>query len=472
MTNFVPVIICGGAGSRLWPLSRENHPKPLIKLGDGLSLVQHALKRAMGLPGAQDLITVTNRDLFFAMEDEYRQMDCKPRLARYLLESEGRNTAAAIALASLDAVQAFGDDVILCVLPADHVVADTAAFGKAVERAQQLAAEGRLVTFGIRPDRAETGYGYIEADGEDVKQFVEKPDAETAVAYLKSGRFLWNAGMFCFKASVMILLMEQFCPDILDGTRAALAAGRSTSGDDLTQVTVDPEKFAEVRSDSIDYAVLEKAPNVAVVACDIGWNDIGSWSALGEQFDRDESGNLIDGNVSAVNSSNNVVSGSGRLVGLVGVEDLIIADTPDALLVASRESAQDVKLLYNRLKEAGDETHRIHSTAHRPWGSYTVLEEGPRFKIKRIEVKPGASLSLQMHHHRAEHWVVVSGTAKVVNGERELMLTTDQSTYIPCGAMHRLENPGVLKLVLIEVQTGDYLGEDDIVRFDDVYGRG
>lgn len=472
MTNFVPVIICGGAGSRLWPLSRENHPKPLIKLGDGLSLVQHALKRAMGLPGAQDLITVTNRDLFFAMEDEYRQMDCKPRLARYLLESEGRNTAAAIALASLDAVQAFGDDVILCVLPADHVVADTAAFGKAVERAQQLAAEGRLVTFGIRPDRAETGYGYIEADGEDVKQFVEKPDAETAEAYLKSGRFLWNAGMFCFKASVMISLMEQFCPDILDGTRAALAAGRATSGDDLTQVTVDPEKFGEVRSDSIDYAVLEKAPNVAVVACDIGWNDIGSWSALGEQFDRDESGNLIDGNVSAVNSSNNVVSGSGRLVGLVGVEDLIIADTPDALLVASRESAQDVKLLYNRLKEAGDETHRIHSTAHRPWGSYTVLEEGPRFKIKRIEVKPGASLSLQMHHHRAEHWVVVSGTAKVVNGERELMLTTDQSTYIPCGAMHRLENPGVLKLVLIEVQTGDYLGEDDIVRFDDVYGRG
>jgi len=472
MTNFVPVIICGGAGSRLWPLSRENHPKPLIKLGDGLSLVQHALKRAMGLPGAQDLITVTNRDLFFAMEDEYRQMDCKPRLARYLLESEGRNTAAAIALASLDAVQAFGDDVILCVLPADHVVADTAAFGKAVERAQRLAGEGRLITFGIRPDRAETGYGYIEADGEDVKQFVEKPDAETAEAYLKSGRFLWNAGMFCFNAGVMISLMEQFCPDILDGTRAALAAGRTAEGDDLAQVTVDPEKFAEVRSDSIDYAVLEKAPNVAVVACDIGWNDIGSWSALGEQFDRDESGNLIDGNVSAVNSSNNVVSGSGRLVGLVGVEDLIIADTPDALLVASRESAQDVKLLYNRLKEAGDETHRIHSTAHRPWGSYTVLEEGPRFKIKRIEVKPGASLSLQMHHHRAEHWVVVSGTAKVVNGERELMLTTDQSTYIPCGAMHRLENPGVLKLVLIEVQTGDYLGEDDIVRFDDVYGRG
>ena len=266
--------------------------------------------------------------------------------------------------------------------------------------------------------------------------------------------------------------MEQFCPDILDGTRAALAAGRTAEGEGLAQVTVDPEKFGEVRSDSIDYAVLEKAPNVAVVACGIGWNDIGSWSALGEQFDRDESGNLIDGNVSAVNSSNNVVSGSGRLVGLVGVEDLIIADTPDALLVASRESAQDVKLLYNRLKEAGDETHRIHSTAHRPWGSYTVLEEGPRFKIKRIEVKPGASLSLQMHHHRAEHWVVVSGTAKVVNGERELMLTTDQSTYIPCGAMHRLENPGVLKLVLIEVQTGDYLGEDDIVRFDDVYGRG
>ncbi|UUP16981.1 mannose-1-phosphate guanylyltransferase/mannose-6-phosphate isomerase [Nitratireductor thuwali] len=471
MTSIVPVIICGGAGSRLWPLSRENHPKPLIRLGDGLSLIQHALLRAIALPGVSDLITVTNRDLFFAIEDEYRQLGLDLGRSRFLLEPVGRNTAAAIAVASLEAAETLGGEAILCVLPADHMIADTPALVKAVEQAAVLAGKGRIVTFGIKPTQPETGYGYIEADRTDVVRFVEKPDEATAREYIASSRFLWNSGMFCFQAKTMMEGMEEHCPDILSACRESLEKARRSAGEDSDQVLLDGQAFAHARADSIDYAVLEKAPNVSVVACDIGWNDIGSWSALGEQFESDDSGNRIHGVVSAVGSHGNVVRGSNRLIGLVGVDDLVVADTPDALLVASREHAQDVRLLYNRLKDAGDETYRIHSTVFRPWGSYTVLEEGPRFKIKRIEVKPGARLSLQMHHHRAEHWVVVSGTARVVNGEQEMMLTTDQSTYIPCGAMHRLENPGILKLVLIEVQTGDYLGEDDIVRVEDVYGR-
>lgn len=469
--SVTPVIICGGAGSRLWPLSRENHPKPLIRLADGHSLIQHALLRALALPTSGDLITVTNRELFFAIEDEYRQLGVDAGRQRFLLEPEGRNTAAAIAAACLDAAHALGGETVLCVLPADHVVADVPALAAAVDEAEALAREGRIVTFGIRPDRPETGYGYIEADGTDVLRFVEKPDATTAETYLKSGNFFWNSGMFCFRADAMLSLMEDLCPDILSGCRDSLSAARRFHDGDVERIELDAPSFARVPSDSIDYAVLEKAPNVSVVACDIGWNDIGSWAALGEQYSGDEDGNRTLGPVMAIGSHGNVIYGEDRLVGVVGVEDLIVADTPDALLVTTRARAQDVKLLYNRLKEAGDERHRLHRTVHRPWGAYTVLEEGPRFKIKRIEVKPGARLSLQMHHHRAEHWVVVSGTARIVNGEEEMMLATDQSTYIPCGARHRLENPGVLTLVLIEVQTGDYLGEDDIVRFDDVYGR-
>ncbi|WP_159593206.1 mannose-1-phosphate guanylyltransferase/mannose-6-phosphate isomerase [Chelativorans xinjiangense] len=469
--GIVPVIICGGAGSRLWPLSRENHPKPLIRLADGRSLIQHALLRAMALPGAGDLITVTNRELFFAIEDEYRQIGVDFGHGRFLLEPEGRNTAAAIAAACLEAADALGGETALCVLPADHVIGDVPALTEAVRRAEKLAREGRVVTFGIKPDRPETGYGYIEADGTDVLRFVEKPDVKTAQKYLESGRFSWNSGMFCFQAQTMIGLMETLCPDILAGCRESLDAAIRIDGENVERIELDAALFAQVPANSIDYAVLEKAPNTSVVPCDIGWNDIGSWAALGAQYAGDEEGNRTLGPVMAIGSSGNVIHGSDRLIGVVGVENLIIADTPDALLVTTRERAQDVKLLYNRLKEEGNETHRVHRTVYRPWGAYTVLEEGPRFKIKRIEVKPGARLSLQMHHHRAEHWVVVSGTARIVNGDKEMMLATDQSTYIPCGAKHRLENPGIMTLVLIEVQTGDYLGEDDIVRFDDVYGR-
>lgn len=335
----------------------------------------------------------------------------------------------------------------------------------------QLAGQGKLVTFGIKPDMPETGYGYIEADGNTVKRFVEKPDLETAKEYVASGRFLWNSGMFCFQAGVMLKEMEKHCPAILAATIACIAESRSAEGKGFSQLELDSTAFKQVPDDSIDYAVMEKSANVAVVPCDIGWSDIGSWTALGDLTPADAQGNRIEGEVMLHDVSNCYIQSNDRMVGAVGVKDLVIIDTADAVLVADRNRAQDVKHIYARLKKEGHEAHRLHSTVHRPWGTYTVLEEGSHFKIKRIEVKVGASLSLQMHHHRSEHWIVVSGMAKVVNGQQELFIQTNESTYIPAGHKHRLENPGMLPLVMIEVQSGEYLGEDDIVRFDDVYGR-
>ncbi len=467
----VSVIISGGAGARLWPLSRESHPKPLISVGDGRTLLQHAIRRAVAIPDVAEVFTVTNRDLLFASADEYRNAGVELPKLTYLLESEGRDTAAAIAVAAIAVDASHGADAVMSVFPADHMVSDIDAFVAAVGQAVGLARDGRLVTFGIRPTRPETGYGYIEAAGNDVLRFVEKPDEATAVAYLATGRFLWNSGMFCFQAGVMLGLLETHCPDILRACRESVAASRTLTGRSMTQIELDPDSFARVRKDSIDFAVLEKAPNVSVVPCEIGWSDIGSWTALGELMPADAAGNRLQGDVALVDTHNSIIRGGGRLVGAVGVSDLIIVDTPDALLVAAKDKAQDVKTLFNRLKLESHAAYKLHRTVHRPWGAYTVLEEGERFKIKRIEVKPGASLSLQMHYHRSEHWVVVSGTALVVNGDRDLLLATDQSTYIPSGTKHRLENPGVLRLVMIEVQTGDYLGEDDIVRFEDIYGR-
>ncbi len=469
--SIVPVIICGGAGARLWPLSREGYPKPLIDVGDGQSLLQHAFSRALSIAGVIEVVTVTNRQLLFVSEDEYSDTGIEAPALTFLLEPEGRDTAAAIAAATLTVEQSYGRDTVMCILPADHMISDVPAFVDAVAQAEALARGGRLVTFGIRPSRPETGYGYIEADGTDVVRFVEKPNLEHAQAYLKSGKFLWNSGMFCFAAGTMVDLMEQFCSDILEGCRASLNAATRTSGSGSIVIELDETKFASVRKDSIDYAVLEKAPNVSVVPCDIGWSDIGSWTAYANLLPRDEDGNHTSGEVALIDTTNTVISGNNRLIGAVGVHDMIIVDTADALLVASRNDAQNVKALYNRLKAQNHEVAKLHRTVHRPWGTYTVLEEGERFKIKRIEVKPGGRLSLQMHHHRSEHWVVVSGTARVVNGDSEMLLATNQSTYIPSSTKHRLENPGILRLVMIEVQTGDYLGEDDIMRFDDVYGR-
>ena len=469
--KLIPTILCGGSGSRLWPVSREQHPKPFIRLQDGQSLLQKAFIRGAVLDNVAQVLTVTNRDLFFKTQDEYRPVNTAKLQLSYILEPFGRNTAPAVAAAATQVARAHGPDAILLILAADHLISDQAAFAGAVKQAMALAAAGKIVAFGIQPTAPETGYGYIEADGNDVVKFVEKPSVEVAMEYLASGRFLWNSGMFCFAAGSMLNEMEKHCPDIVKSVKACLANSIEAKGDGFAQLELNSDDFANAPDISIDYAVMEKTDRAAVVPCGIGWSDIGSWDAIGELSAPDEQGNRVDGQALLHDVSNCYIQSKERMVGAVGINNLVIIDTPDALLVADRARAQDVKHVYAKLKAQGHESHKLHRTVHRPWGTYTVLEEGSRFKIKRIEVKPGASLSLQMHHHRSEHWIVVSGMAKVVNGELDLLIATNESTYIPAGHKHRLENPGVVNLVMIEVQSGEYLGEDDIVRFQDVYGR-
>ena len=469
--SLIPTILCGGAGSRLWPVSRELHPKPFIRLPDGQSLLQKAFLRGALLPDVEEILTVTNRELYFKTEDDFKEVNRDKLATSFILEPCGRNTAAAIAAATLHVANTHGADALMLVLAADHLITDQAAFAAAVASASKLAREGKLVTFGIRPDAPETGYGYIEADGQQVVRFIEKPSADKAREYVASESFLWNSGMFCFSVGTMLAAMEQYCPDILNATRACLAQSRHAEGKRFSQLELDAKSFAEVREESIDYAVMEKASSIGVIPCDIGWSDIGSWTAIGNLTAPDADGNRVDGEALLHDVANCTIQSRERLVGAVGVENLVIIDTPDALLVADKSRAQDVKHIYTKLKAAGHEAHQLHRTVRRPWGTYTVLEGGARFKIKRIEVKPGASLSLQMHHHRSEHWIVVSGMAKVVNGDKELFVNTNESTFIPAAHRHRLENPGVLDLVMIEVQSGEYLGEDDIVRFEDNYGR-
>ena len=469
--KLIPTILCGGSGSRLWPVSREQHPKPFIRLQDGQSLLQKAFIRGAVLDNVAEVLTVTNRDLFFKTQDEYRPVNTAKLQLSYILEPFGRNTAPAVAAAAIQVAKAHGPDAILLILAADHLISDQAAFADAVKQAMALAAAGKIVAFGIQPTAPETGYGYLEADGNDVVKFVEKPSAEVAMEYLASGRFLWNSGMFCFAAGTMLNEMEKHCPDIVKSVKVCLANSIEAKGDGFAQLELNSDDFANAPDISIDYAVMEKTDRAAVVPCGIGWSDIGSWDAIGELSAPDEQGNRVDGQALLHDVSNCYIQSKERMVGAVGINNLVIIDTPDALLVADRARAQDVKHVYAKLKAQGHESHKLHRTVHRPWGTYTVLEEGSRFKIKRIEVKPGASLSLQMHHHRSEHWIVVSGMAKVVNGERDLLIATNESTYIPAGHKHRLENPGVVNLVMIEVQSGEYLGEDDIVRFQDVYGR-
>lgn len=470
----VPTILCGGSGSRLWPVSREQHPKPLIRINGGSSLLQKAFLRGATLPNVNDVLTVANREQFFKIEDEYREVAHEPEKPignSFILEPFGRNTAPAIAAACLQVAEQHGEDAILLILAADHLIAHQEAFADAVAKACELAQCGKLVTFGIQPAAPETGYGYIESNGHEVIRFVEKPSLDKAQEYLASGNFHWNSGMFCFTAGSMLREMREHCPEILAATRDCIKYSRTASGEGFIQLELNPEYFQSVPDDSIDYAVMEKTRNAAVVACDIGWSDIGCWRALGDLKEPDSDNNRIHGDAVVIDSRGCTINSEDRLVGIVGVDNLVIVDTPDALLVADKQRTQDVKQIVAQLKAQGHEAHRLHNTVHRPWGTYTVLEEGPHFKIKRIEVKPGASLSLQMHHHRSEHWVVVSGTAKVVNGEQVILLNTNESTFIPAEHKHRLENTGTEVLVIIEVQTGSYLGEDDIVRFDDVYGR-
>ena len=467
----IPVILCGGAGTRLWPVSRELHPKPFMRLADGESLLQKAFIRASQQADVAEIMVVTNRELYFKTEDDLQAVNAGQLPISYILEPFGRNTAPAIASAALQIAERHGEEARLLVLAADHLISKDEAFKAAVNQAVALTQQGMLVTFGIQPDAPETGFGYIEADGNKVVRFVEKPSLEKATEYLASGKFLWNSGMFCFRAGDIITELKQHAADLLEASRDTLKHSKNSSGKGFVHIELSPDHFKDVPDISVDYAVMEPSSHVGVVACDIGWSDIGSWNAMSELTSADAQGNRIDGEALLHDVSNCYIKSDERIVGAVGVNDLIIIDTPDALLVAGKDRVQDVKSIVGQLKQAGHEAYKIHRTAHRPWGTYTVLEEGNRFKIKRIEVKPGASLSMQMHHHRSEHWIVVCGMAKVINGDKELFVNTNESTFIPAGHKHRLENPGVLDLVMIEVQSGDYLGEDDIVRFEDKYGR-
>jgi mannose-1-phosphate guanylyltransferase len=467
----IPTILCGGAGSRLWPVSRELHPKPFIRLADGQSLLQKAFLRGAALPDVSEVLTITNRELLFKTKDEFAEVNKAALAATFILEPEGRNTAAAIAVAAVHVAKCYSKDALMLVLAADHLITDQVAFADVVAKAKDLASKGKVVTFGITPHAAETGYGYIEVDGNTVLQFVEKPSPEKAKEYLESGRYLWNSGMFCFTAGTMLRQMELHCSDILETVTACVEHSRTLEGQGFSQLELEQLSFGKVRSISIDYAVMERCREIAVVPCSIGWSDIGSWGSLGDLSDPDSNGNRIEGEVLLHDVKNCYIQSKDRIVGAVGIENLVIVDTPDALLISDKFRSQDVGRLYAELKLQGHDAYKLHRTVHRPWGTYTVLEEGSRFKIKRIVVKPGASLSLQMHHHRSEHWVVVSGMAKVVNGDKEFFVATNESTYIPPGHKHRLDNPGVVDLVMIEVQSGEYLGEDDIVRFEDIYGR-
>lgn len=476
--KLVPVIMSGGVGSRLWPVSREAHPKPFMALPDGQNLIQKTFLRASGLGGVNEVMTVTNRELFFKTDDEYRLAKSEPPSLHYVLEPFGRNTSAAVAAAALQLNEAYGPDTLMLVLAADHLIQDESAFADAVTKAQQVAAEGWLVTFGIEPQYPETGFGYIEADksaplghGHRVARFVEKPDHATAQQYLDAGNYYWNSGMFCFPVGLAIDELRAHAPEVMESVASTLAQSRKSEGPDHQCLTLDPSSFQDVPDISIDYALMERSSKVAVVPCDIGWSDIGSWNAMSELTEPDTNGNRYEGEVLTHEAHNNYVYSPERLTALVGIEDLLVVDTPDAVLVAHKDRAQDVKQIVKQLKANGHDAHLLHRTVHRPWGTYTTLEQGERFKMKRIEVKPGASLSLQMHHHRSEHWIVVSGMARVVNDDQEFYLDTNESTFIRAGHRHRLENPGVIQLVLIEVQSGDYLGEDDIVRFEDTYGR-
>ena len=461
----VPTIICGGAGSRLWPVSREQHPKPFIRLADGQTLLQKAYLRS-ALPGVTQVLTVTNRDFAFKIKDEFQEAGGKLASA-FILEPFGRGTAAAIACAALQVEARHGPGTIMLILTADHLIEKQAAFAAAVQSAAELAASGRLVAFGIRPDRPETGYGYIQARGDEIERFVEKPTVEKAREYIAAG-YLWNSGMFCFAAGTVISEMARHCPSVLAAVRACLA--RSSEGPDGS-LELDPETFAKVPDISFDYAVMEKSKLASVVPGDLGWSDIGSWSAIADLVSADAKGNRVEGDAVLHGATDCYVRAEDRIVAAVGVENLLIVDTRDALLVADKAHAQDVKHVFAHLKGKGLDAAKLHPLVHRPWGTYEVLEEGAGFKIKRIEVKAGASLSLQMHHHRSEHWIVVNGTAKVVNGDREFLLQANESTFIPAENRHRLENPTANPLVIIEVQCGGYLGEDDIVRFEDRYGR-
>ena len=480
--NFIkvlPVILCGGSGTRLWPLSRTGFPKQFLCLTGKESLFQQAALRLANLGNADiqvaSPVIVTGEDHRFLASEQLREIGVELGFA--LLEPVGRNTAPALTLAALAAMES-GNDPVLVVTPADQTVINAGAFTTAMQRAVAQAANGTIVILGVTPDKPETGYGYIQVNqGETnagvnaVCRFVEKPDASTAQAYLNEGGYYWNAGMFVLKASVWLKALEQFRPDILQATQAAWEKRSS----DNKFVRPGKAEFIAIPAESVDYAAMEHCPGsnfpIKMIPLDAGWSDLGAWDAVWNVLSKDVNGNAHIGDVLSTDSKNTLVHATSRLVSLVGVENLIVVETPDAVMVADKTRSQDVKHIVIQLQKTKREEHTLHRKVHRPWGWYDSIDEGGRFKVKRIQVKPKASLSLQKHHHRAEHWIVVTGTAEITNGDKVLTLTENQSTYIPLGEVHRLANPGTIPLEIIEVQSGSYLGEDDIVRFEDTYGR-
>ena len=467
--DILPVILCGGSGSRLWPQSRSLYPKQFLPLVNDQTMLQNTVARLQGIVESSAPLVIANEEHRFLVAEQLRQVNIQP--SGILLEPVGRNTAPAVALAALKA-RSSGSDPVLLVLAADHVIQDESAFHNAVNSALPAAHDNKLVTFGIVPTHPETDYGYIRAGKAqgacaNVEQFVEKPDLSTAEQYLGSGEYYWNSGMFMFKTSRYLEELKAHRPDILAACEQALAVEHP----DLDFIRLDEAAFKACPEDSIDYAVMEKTSDAVVVPLDAGWSDVGSWSSLWDISEKDQQGNASQGDVVLHDTRNTYVRSEHKLIATVGVDDLVITESDDAILVARSDRVQDVKKVVEQLKEEGRVEAKLHRKVYRPWGCYDSIDMGDRFQVKRITVKPGARLSLQKHYHRAEHWVVVKGTAKVFNGDKEILLTENQSTYIPIGAVHRLENPGKFELELIEVQSGGYLGEDDIVRLEDTYGR-
>jgi len=469
-----PVILSGGAGTRLWPLSRELYPKQLLPLTGARTMLQQTVLRLEGLSAAPAVI-VCNEAHRFLVAEQLRQLKVSARAT--ILEPFGRNTAPAIALAAHAALKGIGADgnavdPVLLVLPADHVIRDVPAFQRAVRVAVSAADAGKLATFGIVASAAETGYGYIQrgaaTDGAfRIVRFVEKPNSQNAAEFVRSGDYYWNSGMFVFRARRYLQDLTRYAPEMARICETAFRSAKS----DLDFTRIDPAAFEACPSDSIDYAVMEKTTDAVVVPLDAGWSDVGSWSSLHEASDGDAHGNVTRGDVISEDTEGSYLYSESRLVAAVGLREHVVVETKDAVLVAPKGRVQDVKKLVLQLKERGRYEHSLHREVFRPWGSYDSIENGPRFQVKRLKIKPGAALSLQMHHHRAEHWVVVAGTARITRGEETFLLEENQSTYIPIGVRHRIENPGMIPLEIIEVQSGSYLGEDDIVRFEDVYGR-